>query len=38
MLDDDNPLNLSKSYLLKLAFASVKNGLITGIVGEFHKN
>ena len=31
MLDDDNPLNLSKSYLLKLAFVSEKNGVITGI-------
>lgn len=31
MLDDDNPLELSTSYLLKLAFASEKNGLITGI-------
>src|ERR1043166_7490064 len=31
MLDDDSPLNLSKGYLLKLAFASQKNGLITGI-------
>ncbi len=31
MLDDDNPLNLSKSYLLKLAFASENNGVITGI-------
>jgi hypothetical protein len=31
MLDDDNPLNLSKSYLLKVAFVSEKNGLITGI-------
>jgi hypothetical protein len=31
MLDDDNPLNLPKSYLLKLAFASEKNGLVTGI-------
>jgi len=31
MLDDDNPLNLAKSYLLKLAFVSEKNGLATGI-------
>ncbi|MEP7375627.1 MAG: hypothetical protein ABI675_19680 [Chitinophagaceae bacterium] len=31
MLDDDNPVNLSKSYLLKLAFISEENGLITGI-------
>jgi len=31
MLDDDNPLNLSKSFLLKLAFASEKSGLRTGI-------
>src|SRR4030095_4060212 len=31
MLDDDNPLNLSKSYLLKLAFVSENNGLTTGI-------
>ena len=31
MLDDDNPLSLTSSYLLKLAFASEKNGLKTGI-------
>lgn len=31
MLDDDNPLSLSISYLLKLAWAGEKNGLITGI-------
>jgi hypothetical protein len=31
MLDDDHPLSLSKSYLLKLAFVSEKNGLITGV-------
>jgi hypothetical protein len=31
MLDDDNPLSLSTGYLLKLAWASEKNGLITGI-------
>ena len=31
MLDEDNPLNLAKSYLLKLAFVSEKNGLTTGI-------
>jgi hypothetical protein len=31
MLDDNNPLNLPVSYLLKLAFVSEKNGLITGI-------
>jgi len=31
MLDDDHPLDLSKSYLLKLAFVSENNGLITGI-------
>ncbi len=31
MLDDDNPVNLSKIYLLKLAFVSENNGLITGI-------
>ena len=31
MVDDENPLNLAKSYLLKLAFASEKNGLATGI-------
>jgi hypothetical protein len=31
MLDDNNPLQLPKSYLLKLAFVSEKNGLTTGI-------
>jgi hypothetical protein len=31
MLDDDNPLNISRRYLLKLAHASEKNGLTTGI-------
>ena len=31
MLDDDNPLNISARYLLKLAHASEKNGLTTGI-------
>jgi len=31
MLDDDNPLNISTRYLLKLAHASEKNGLKTGI-------
>jgi hypothetical protein len=31
MLDDDNPLNLPISYLLKLAFVSEANGLTTGI-------
>ena len=31
MLDDDNPLNMTTSYLLKLAHASEKNGLSTGI-------
>ena len=31
MLDDDNPLNPATSYLLKLAHASEKNGLATGI-------
>ena len=31
MLDDDNPMSLSISYLLKLAWASEKNGLKTGI-------
>ena len=30
-LDDDRPLDLSKSFLLKLAFVSENNGLITGI-------
>jgi hypothetical protein len=31
MLDDDNPLNMSTAYLLKLAYVSEKNGLKTGI-------
>ena len=31
LLDDDNPLNLSINYLLKLAVLSEENGLITGI-------
>jgi hypothetical protein len=31
LLDDDSPLQLSKAYLLKVAFISQKNGLITGI-------
>lgn len=31
MLDDDNPLNISTRFLLKLAHASEKNGLTTGI-------
>jgi len=31
MLDDDNPLNISTRYLLKLAHSSEKNGLTTGI-------
>lgn len=31
MLDDDSPLNISTSYLLKLAHASQINGLSTGI-------
>jgi len=31
MLDDDHPLNMHSSYLLKLAAASEKNGLNTGI-------
>jgi hypothetical protein len=31
MLDDDNPLNMSTSYLLKLAAVSEKNGLSSGI-------
>ena len=31
MLDEGSPLNLSNSYLLKLAFVSEKNGLLTGI-------
>jgi len=31
MLDDNNPLNPKPKYLLKLAFASEKNGLETGI-------
>lgn len=31
MLDDDNPLNMPTSYLLKLTAASEKNGLICGI-------
>ena len=31
LLDDDNPLNIPVSFLLKLAFASEKNGLETGI-------
>jgi murein L,D-transpeptidase YcbB/YkuD len=31
MLDDNNPLNPMPNYLLKLAFASEKHGLETGI-------
>ena len=31
MLDDNNPLNISTNYLLRLAHASEKNGLTTGI-------
>lgn len=31
LLDDNSPLKISVSYLLKLAFASEKNGLETGI-------
>ena len=31
LLDDDKPLNMSVSYLLKIAFVCEKNGLETGI-------
>lgn len=31
LLDDNSPLNISVSYLLKLAFVSEQNGLQTGI-------
>lgn len=38
MLDDDSPLNVSTSYLLKLAHVSGKNGLSTGIRWGLPKN
>jgi hypothetical protein len=38
MLDDDSPLNISTSYLLKLAHFSEKNGLSTGIRWGLPKN
>lgn len=31
MLDDDSPLKISTAYVLKLAWAAGKNGLMTGI-------
>ena len=31
LIDDDSPLNISKSYLLQLAAAAEKAGLMTGI-------